>query len=153
MDRGSAMSKTQPPRPEHITTARDFSAWAQAYHGVPYATTQDIKILQKKARQLFENHPGTSWQTLVAVATWMRSKKRRPARVHHIVDQFRWAYAAGAIDLAIHVDDELEEEVNEAIAVETDASWRLRLLRAAGNEAKRKVLDEWRAKHPPLPTE
>lgn len=137
------MSYVDPPKAEEVKDAKTFAAWAQATLGCPHANLSDMKMLQKKAKDLFATEPGTDWQTLVKVGLWCRSKKRRLARVGFVVDQFRWAYAAGAVNTQQLVDDDLEKQMAAALAKETDPNWTARLRRTAPS-AQRAVLREWR---------
>lgn len=134
------MSVVAPLRPYQVTDAKTFTNWVQSTYGVPHPTVADIKTLNGKARKLFEENPGTDWTTLVQVAQWCASKKRRMARVWNYVDQFRFAWAAHAVEIAS--PDSLDERVMAALAMEQDPAWRARLRRAVGSH-REEVLSEW----------
>lgn len=130
-------------RQADVKNGKSFAAFCQQNFGVPYATIQDIRILNKKAKDLFAKQPGTDWQTLVSVARWCKTKKRRIARVHGYVDQYRWAWADGAIEIADSQDPAVEAAIGDILAKETDPVWRSRIMRADGTRAKREVIKQW----------
>lgn len=134
----------EPPKAHEVHDGKSFAAWAQAHLGVPGPTAKDFPILNKKAKTLFLSHPGTDWQTIVQVAQWCQSKKRRCARVWGYIDQYRYAWAAHAIELPR--PDPLADEINAAIEQELDPNWRSRLRRAAGS-VRSEVLIEWSIHH------
>jgi len=127
-----------------VNSAKTFSLFCTQNFGTPYATIGDLKMLGKQTKDLFGNHPNTDWQTMVQVAFWCHRKKRRMARVGQYVNQFRWAYADGAINLEGNVNDALlDERIGKALFMEKNDSWRSRLMRADGAAAKTEVLNEW----------
>lgn len=134
------MGFLDPVRGVEVHNATTLCNWASAKYGVPPPTQKDIKILNKKARDLFESVPGTDWQTIVEVIKWCHQRKRRYGRIWSYLAQYRFAWAAGAITLP-EVDG-LNDRINAAIAVETNPAWRSRLRRAAG-EHREEVLSEW----------
>lgn len=132
-------------RASDVKDAKTFARFCQQQFGTPYATLGDLKALGKQAKVLFENHPNTDWQTLVQVAYWCHQHKRRVARVPYYVNQFRWAYADGAINLDGNTNDKLlDAEIIKALEQETNEAWRARLQRADGTRAKLEVLDQWK---------
>lgn len=135
---------TSIPTREDVKNAATYIDWAKATIGVPAPSVDERKILGKKARELFEQNPGTNWQTIVDVTLWCKQRKRRYPRVWQYVEQYRYAYAAGAIDIAVQLNDDLELAIEEALDEETDPMWRSRIRRAAGDEARERVLEEWR---------
>lgn len=133
---------TRPPVASEVKDATTFCAWVQGYLGGPYPTKGDFAILNKKASEFFRNYENADWQTLVQVAEWCQSRKRRMARVWNYVDQFRFAYAAHAIELKPRND--LDTQIAEALRVEKNPNWRSRLRRAVG-VYREEVLEEWTA--------
>lgn len=141
------MGYADPVMAKDVKDAATFIKWAETNVGIPYVTINDKKILGKKAKDLFKHHPGTDWQTIVQVAQWCVSRKRRCGRVWQYVDQYRWAYASGAISISPVLSDE-EQDLEAEIMTVVDPVWRARLLRAVGTKAKRAVLDEFQALQP-----
>lgn len=135
------MNVVDPLTDREVHDARTLCNWASAAYGVPAPTKADFPVLNKKASVLFESSPGTDWQTLVKVIKWCHQNKRRYGRIWRYVDQYRYAWAAGAVDLP--GNDSLSVQINEACAVEEDVIWRTRLRRAAGHH-RAEVLDEWK---------
>lgn len=138
------MSVCDPVRATEVKDWASFAKWTQANFGVPGITQKDIAILKSKSKKFFAEYPGTDWQTLVQVANWCASKKRRVARVWAYVDMYRYAWADHAID--IHRQDDLDEAIEAALQMETDPAWRSRLRRSVGAYRK-EVYEEWQATH------
>lgn len=136
------MSFLDPVKSSEVCDARTLYNWAQAAYGVPPLTQKDWAVVNKKAQDLFENVPGTDWQTIVQVIKWCHQNKRRCPRLWLYIDKYRDAWAAHAIDLPI--TGQIEDRMAEALAVETDSAWRARLMRAAG-EYREEVLKEWQS--------
>lgn len=134
------MSFLDPVKSSEVVNAVTLCNWAQANHGVPSPTIKDLTILNKKARELFEEVPGSDWQTIVQVVKWCHENKRRYARVWSYVNAYRHAWAAHAIDLPI--ENRLQELMDHALEVETHDGWRARLHRA-DKEHWEEVLTEW----------
>jgi hypothetical protein len=61
------------------------------------------------------------------------------------VDQFRFAYAAHAIDITPRDPNDLQGRIERALAMEDNPNWRSRLRRAVG-AYREEVLEEWEAK-------
>lgn len=133
----------EPPKASEVVDARSFCAWTRAYLGTPSPTLQDLKILNKKASEFFVEY-GTDWATLVQVAQWCHQKKRRMGRVWGYVDQYRWAYADGAIDLSTPAEVAVGDSILHALGQETRPEWRSRLRKATG-DSRELVLKEWEA--------
>jgi hypothetical protein len=132
-------------RREDVKDAQTFSKFCQQNFGVPYATAKDLAILKRNAKVLFAEHPNLDWQSMVQVAYWCHAKKRKIARTYYYINQFRWAYADGAITLESHSVEatEVDERMRLALLEETNTAWRARLSRADGSAAKREVLQQW----------
>lgn len=131
-------------RQSDVKNPKSFATFCHQNFGTPSPTISDLKMLGKQAKLLFAREPGTDWQTLIDVARWCHANKRRVARVHFYVDQFKWAWAAGGIEVADYVDEDVKSEIDEALRVETDPIWRGKLMRADGNAAKLEVLNRWK---------
>lgn len=141
------MSHTQPLEREEVVDPVTLAKYAQQRVGIPYPTVKDMTILRKKAKWFLDNNPEASWQTFVRVLDWIKAKHKHPATVWWLVDAAKWAYGDGYLpELAAkeRTDSELETEINAALEVETDLTWRRRLNTATGVEARRDVLEEWR---------
>lgn len=131
-------------KPADVKNATTFARFCQQRYGTPYATRKSLAILNKQAKALFAEHPDCNWRTLVEVAQWCHGKKRRVPEAYSYVQQFRWAYADGAIQLRPLAEMELEDDIKAALEIETDPEWRASLMRADGVAAKRTVLTNWR---------
>lgn len=138
------MSSLEPLQPSDVNDALTFASWAQSTYGAPHLTVQDIRILKRKAREFFAENPHATWDTLVQVAQWCASKKRRVSRVWKYIDQYRYAWADHAVDVTPR--DDVQDQIHAAIAQEGDPAWRSRLRRAVGVH-RQEVLDEWRNHH------
>lgn len=138
------MSAVVATKAEEVKDALSLCRWASSAYGVPPPTKTDIMTLNKKARELFEQNPGTDWQTIVMVVKWSHSKKRRFGRIWAYLGQYRFAWADGVFDF-VPQDSDLDVAVRDALESEEDPVWRGRLLRSAG-EARAAVLEEWRSK-------
>lgn len=134
------MSALLPTLAGEVKDAVTLCRWASAAYGVPSPTIKDIATLNKKAKALFQSVDGADWQTIVQVVKWCHQRKRRYGRIWAYVDQYRNAWADGAIEF--QGDTTLQDRINEALQVETDPAWRSRLLRAAG-DTREGVLQEW----------
>lgn len=134
------MSPLGPTKAEEVKNAVTLCRWASAAYGVPAPTVKDIATLNKKAKALFTSVEGSDWQTIVQVVKWCHQRKRRYGRIWAYVEQYRNAWADGAIEF--HGDTTLEDRIAEALQVEMNPAWRARLLRAAG-DTREGVLKEW----------
>jgi len=124
-----------------------FAEYAQQTLGVPWPTLKDLILLRKKANEFFEHYPHTDWRTLCRVVDWAANRKKRYSRVWMLVDDFRKAWAAGALpelDPNRQTNATVEEQIFEALETETDESWRRRLLLAQGARQQEEVLALWR---------
>lgn len=130
-------------RAREVKDANGFIAYCRQQLGLPAPQQKDYKVVGRLAKAIFDAHPGTDWSTLVSVADWCKGQRRRFTSPGHVVSQFRYAYAARAVEIP-ELQDPVDMEVQEALTVETDPAWRARLIRAQGATARREVLDEWK---------
>ncbi len=135
------MSFLDPVKASEVKDATSFYNWANATYGAPHPTSKDFATLNRKARELFANEPGTDWQTLVQVVKWCAARKKRCARIWSYVDQYRNAWADHAFDAPV-VGGSIEDRISKILDVETDPLWRSRLMKSAG-EHRETVLEEW----------
>lgn len=131
-------------RPQDVKDGKTFARFVQQRYGTPYPTHKSLAILNRQAKALFKEHPDCNWRTLVEVAQYCHGKKRRMPEAYFYVNQFRWAYADGAIQLRPVAEMEIEDGIKEALEVERDPEWRSSLMRADGVTARRAVLTNWR---------
>jgi hypothetical protein len=122
-----------------------FVGYVQQTTGTPAATAKDLAIVRKKAKAIFDQCPRADWYTLCRVVTWARGRRRRHAQVHYYVDDFRQAWAEGALP---ELDNQRREDTTEAriaraLTTETDTLWRRRLIASSGMQARRDAIDEW----------
>lgn len=139
--------------PDAVQEAEDkpraFAEYAQQTLGVPWPTAKDLVILRKKAKDFFEHYPDADWRTLCRVVSWAANRKRRYSRVWMLVEDFRKAWASGALpelDPNTRRSGTVEEEIFKALETETDETWRRRLLLAQGAMQQEEVLAAWRSR-------
>lgn len=132
-------------RPADVHSAEDFAQYCQQFLGCPWPTLKDKILLQKKINDLFQRYPQLDYYSLCRIAAWMKSKKKRPARVWMVVESFRDAWQAGALpelDPAERKDKSLEERIEAALQNEERPEWRRRLMGSRG-DARREVYESW----------
>lgn len=137
--------------PERVAQAPDpLDAWVcyvQQVLGVPFPTVKEMAGLRRMARVFFEQHPRADFFTLCRVVQWNRTRNRRYRSVLAVFESWKDAWVQKKLpelDPA-RVDDDVEERITEALKVETNESWRRRLLASKGRDARRQVLSEWMA--------
>lgn len=138
--------------PQLVVDAPDpvnaFAEFAQQRLGVPWPTQRDMAILRKKIGEFFDHYPRLTFHTLCRVVEWARQRRWRFDRVWKVIDAFRRAWTDGAIpelDPAQQRDERLDASIAQALESETDPVWRRWLIGAEGEDARRKVLEDWRA--------
>lgn len=120
---------------DDVCDAETFAAYCQQTIGVPYPTHRDLVVLRKRAKEFFAENPRANWQTMVRVADWCNNNRRRFPQTYGVFSQVRFAWAAKYVpelDPVQRVDVALEERITAALAQETDAQWRRRLMIATG---------------------
>lgn len=138
-----------------VRDATSYAAFVQQHVGVPYCTKADVIALNKAIAEFRERYPHVEnpWPTLVRAAMWVRSKKKRPAKIAAIVNtMLPWAWADGALpelDPRHHRDEDLEVAIGEALLREDDPRWRDRLIGAEGS-AREEVLRAWQTRRSSL---
>ena len=131
--------------PADVHSPDDFAQYCQQFLGCPWPTYKDKAILSKKIKDLFKMYPQLDYYSLCRIAAWMKSKKKRPARVWMVVESFRDAWSAGALpelDPAERKDKTLEQKIEDALQTEDDPEWRRRLLGSRG-DARKEVYEQW----------
>jgi hypothetical protein len=135
--------------PEKVAVAPDptraFAFYAQQILGVPFATTKDIVLLRQRVNDVFNRCPQATYYTLCRVVLWARRKRIRKPRVYMIVDLVPEAWADRALpelDEPVR-DQQVERRIANALEVETDPSWRRRLIGAMGTTSRNRVLNDW----------
>lgn len=125
---------------------RAFAEYIQQTLGVPWPTVRDMAILRKKCNDFFDHYPNLDYRTLCRVVIYCRNRKRRPARMWMVVEEFRKAWSSGALpelEPSTQQDDGLEEKIIAAIQTEQDPVWRRRLMLAQGVAARQEVYQSW----------
>lgn len=130
-------------RARDVCDARTFIAYARQHLGLPAPQGKDFAVVGRLAKEIFDKNPGTDWRTLVCVVDWCKGQRRRFPSAGAVVQQFRYAYAARAIDLP-EQDSPVDIAIRDALLIENDPNWRMRLMRAQGQTARAEVLEEWR---------
>lgn len=135
--------------PELVANAPDptraFAFYVQQVLGVPLATAKDLVVLRQRINDVFDRCPQATYYTLCRVVGWARRKRIRRARVYLVVDLLPEAWADRALpelDEPV-VDKKVEQRIADALTVETDPSWRRRLIGAMGTSARSRVLNDW----------
>lgn len=123
-----------------------FCEYAKQTLGVPHPSRTGMAALRRKCKVFFKEYPHTDWYTLCRVVGWMAANKRRVPDVFMIVDNYRYAWAKGALpelDPRNMEDPEADAMISQALSVETDERWRRRLLLAQAPHEKREVYASW----------
>ncbi len=118
-----------------VKDAETFAAYCQQRMGIPYPTQKDLIVLRRRAKEFFNENPRANWQTMVRVADWCNNNRKRFPQAYGVFSQVRYAWAARYVpelDPVQRVDVALEERITSALAQETDAEWRRRLMVATG---------------------
>lgn len=145
--------------PGHVVTMNDvhdpetFAKYIQQTLGCPWPRAKDMVVLRKKIKDFFERYPHCDYDTLCKVVNWCKGRKRRFAHVYSVVDQFRYAYQAGylpEVDESVRLDSQVEEGIREALSMETDDTWRTRLMCSEGSTLRKEVLVNWIEKRKPV---
>jgi hypothetical protein len=133
-------------RPESVVDMDSAEQFIKQQIGIGYVTQKDGVIFRKKVTDMFKNYPGSSWQTLVRTTEWAKSRRKRYARLHELVEAVRFAYADGYLpELDSNHQEDIDAQIRAVLRVEMDPEWRRRLLVAQGTRAKMSVLADWQA--------
>lgn len=131
-------------RPEAVTDFATAEQFIMQQVGIGHVTAKDSGIFRKKVNEMFDHYPGAEWQTLVRTAQWAKARRRRYAHLYQLVEAVRYAYEDGYLpELDPNNQEDLDEQIREAIRQEVDPEWRRRLLIAQGTQAKSAILDQW----------
>lgn len=128
-------------KPSDVQDASSFAEFVQQKTGTP-CFGKDIAILRKKTKLFFKEHPGTDWTTLCQLVSWARAKNKRPPSAWVLVAWYPQAWADHWIELpdpGSHVDEDLER----ALQVESDPSWRRKIALAVGQTSREEVYNLW----------
>lgn len=135
--------------PELVASAPDptraFALYAQQVLGIPFATTKDLVLLRQRVNDVFNRCPQATYYTLCRVVSWARRKRIRKPRVYMIIDLVPEAWADKALpelDEPVR-DQQVERRIANALEVETDPSWRRRLIGAMGTTSRHRILNDW----------
>lgn len=134
-----------------VNDPKTLARYIQQQTGTPWATLQDMVLLQKKCKVFFSHYPHLSYETLCHVADWAHRRKRRFSNVWKVVDAFRYAYQDGSLpEVDARVPDhKLEEQISEALNVETDSDWRMQLIATRSEKTRREVFSNWQTNRQP----
>lgn len=132
-----------------VHDAKTYAAYVQQVCGTPYCTSRDMIALNTSIKEFKERYPHLAdnpWPTLCRAAQWVRSKKRRPAKVHTVTTvMLTWAWSDGALpelDPRRHCDIDVEQRIEQALQECTDPVWRDRLIGSEG-PGRKGVLEAW----------
>jgi hypothetical protein len=127
--------------PDDVDDAKTYASFVQQKLGVP-CSGNNLAVLRKKSKEVFEKYPGCDWKTLCQLVDWARARKKRPPSAWHLVSWFPYAWADHWIELpdpGSHVDEKLER----ALQVENDPSWRRKIALAVGQKSREEVYSLW----------
>lgn len=138
------MGFADPIRAENVVDADTYMSYVCQTVGSPWQL-KDTYVMKKKVKDFFKVYPQCSYETLIRVAHWARSKKKRPPHAYYVVDMARYAWADGAVPEMdpSNVDLKLERLIRQALETETDPTWRERLVMSEG-DGRRVVFDAWK---------
>lgn len=128
-----------------VQDERSFASYCHQQLGTPSLSGSHIPILRKKLKEFHSAwSPRPGWITLARTVDWCRAKKRRPAYCWAVIPQVRFAWSDGFLPELDpnHLDEALENGFREALRIEQDPDWRLRLL-AAPTDSRGLVLASW----------
>lgn len=136
--------------PEKVALADDpvmaFAEYANQICGAPWATIKDLAVLRQRITDIFDHYPQATYYTLCRVVQYCLRNGIRQSRIYLYIDEpFRKAWAARALpELDEPVRDEgVEQRIVDALDVETDPSWRRRLICCMGTSSRSRVLADW----------
>jgi hypothetical protein len=132
-------------RPEEVVDVCTFAAYSQQQLGTAPAIGKDLKRLSGELAAFWEGNPQADWMTLVRTVAWVKAKKRRLANAGSVLRHVRFAYQDGFLpDLEPRrTDPEVERRIEQALQLETDHHWRMRLLCTDGMDNRRAALEQW----------
>lgn len=136
-----------------VTDADSLCTYIEQQTGTPWATYKDKMVLKKKCKEFFVRYPYLDYSTLCHVTDWCKRNKRRYSNVWKVIDQYRYAYQAGAlpeVNDRRFLEPDMEKAIEEALQVETDLNWRMMLVRTQNLTVRKEVLDNWRIQRQPL---
>lgn len=138
-----------PIRAADVKDAKSYADFVQQHCGTPYCGGRDMIALHACIKEFKERYPHLAdnpWPTLVRAAMWVRSQKKRPAKVMTVVrTMLPWAWADGALpelDPMRFRDEDVEVAIGHALEQENDPVWRDRLIGSEG-AARGEVLQVW----------
>lgn len=134
-------------RPEEVVDLDSFAVYCSQQLGTPPTTkVKDMIVYRKQMNRFLEANPQMSLRLLVRVVGWAKAKKKRPAYAHTVTCYVPWAFADGALPelQEAALDEDTEQAIEAALAVETDERAR-RMLDLAVGPMRRVALDNWRS--------
>ena len=135
--------------PHEVVSAKDhasaFAVYCQQEIGCPLVTKQNLMVLRKQAKLLFEKNPQADWMTLCRVVDWCKARKKRPTHPHVVVSLLPYAWKDGYLpELDPSSEDPaVEERILQALRCEVRDEWMRRLTLAKGRAARREAVEEW----------
>lgn len=123
-----------------------LSRYIQQRTGAPAPTIKEMVMFRKKVSAFFVSYPHLGYPTLCRVADWASRNRRRYATVWHCVNDWKYAYARGAIpeiDDQKHADPKTDQAIGEVLAMEQDPTWRLRFMGTQDRTIRRELLKTW----------
>lgn len=131
---------------------KTFATFCQQETGIPYPTQKQVAALRGAIKEFFTQYPDTDFSTLCNIVRWAKERRKRYATPANLLrGGFRYAWEDGylpELDPNYNdVDEELEVDIEGALAVEKDVVWRRRLIVAQTNQARSDVYSEWLKQH------
>lgn len=136
-----------------VHNSETLATYIEQQTGTPWATNQDRLILKKKCNEFFQRYPYLDYEALCHLTDWCHRRRRRFSNVWKVLDQFRYAYEDGAlpeVNTRRRVDPQLEQDIEEALSLETDSEWRAMISGTPNLKVRKEVLENWRIKRRPL---
>lgn len=123
-----------------------LSRYIQQRTGSPAPTFKELMIFRKTVKAFFVKYPHLGYPTLCRVADWGARNRRRYATVGHCVNDWKYAYAKGAlpeIDDQKNKDPKTDKAIGEVLAMEQDPTWRMRFMGTQDRKIRRELLKTW----------
>lgn len=134
-------------KPIDVQDAEMLAQYIQQVTGTPMPRGKELAAFRRYIKDFLNTYPHLSYQTLCRVVDWVRAKHRRCATPMQVINQYKWAWQAGAIPefYDAHANG-VSVELSEALRSERDHEWCVRLTDARDlmtTDNARKVLEEW----------
>jgi hypothetical protein len=132
---------------KEVCSVRSLAAYAAQETGVPYPAKSHLFAAEKLVKELFDQYPTMSWQTLCGVVTWSKDKGKRFPHVLALLNSYRYAFADGYLNEIDPNSEEnketLDTQMEYALSVETDPEW-IRRLRTSKGPGRKIVYAAWK---------